>query len=246
MSKYFLEIKSRLILLLLTWFSTVLVCYVYKETLLFIIVQPNTFINVNEHLAFFYFIFTDVTEILSVYLKLIIFLSSQILFIYLIYHCFLFLSPAFFQYEYVYFKSSIQMLSFVLLSSIVLITCFLIPLTWNFFLSFQDLLSTCSFHLYFEAKLNEYLCFYIKFYYLCGFYCQFFVLFLLFLNYIDANIKLIRKFRKLYHYCFIIFSTLISPPEILSQIFLSIIVIFIYEFLIIFFILKIYLKSLIW
>lgn len=246
MLKYFLEIKNRLILLSLTWFSTVLVSYFFKETLLFIIVQPNTFTNVNKHLAFFYFIFTDVTEILSVYLKLIKFLSSQILFIYLIYHFFLFLSSALFQFEYLYFKFSIQVLYFVLLFSIVLITCFLIPLTWNFFLSFHDLITISSFNLYFEAKLNEYLCFYIKFYYLGGFYCQFFAFFLLFLNYIDANKKFIRKFRKLYHYCFIIFSTLISPPEILSQIFLSLIVIFIYEFLILFFLFRIYLKSLIW
>jgi sec-independent protein translocase protein TatC len=245
MSKYFLEIQNRLILLILTWFSTMLVSYFYKETLLFIIIQPNTFINVNEHLAFFYFIFTDVTEILSVYLKLIVFLSSQIFFIYLIYHFFLFLSPALFQFEYLYFRFSIQCMSFLLLFSAVLVTYFLIPFTWNFFLSFQDLTSTRSFNIYFEAKLNEYLCFYIKLYYFCGFYCQFFVFFLLFLNYIDVNRKFIKKFRKFYHYCFIIFSTLISPPEILSQIFISLIIIFIYEFLLLFFLFKICLKSLI-
>ena len=129
MSKYFLEIKNRLILLLLTWFSTVLVSYLYKETLLFIIAQPNTFTNVNEHLAFFYFIFTDVTEILSAYLKLIVFLSSQILFIYLIYHFFLFLSPALFQFEYLHFKFTLQLVSFVFMFSFILITYFLIPLT---------------------------------------------------------------------------------------------------------------------
>jgi len=246
MSKYFLEIKNRSILLLLTWFSTIVVSYFYKETLLFIIVQPNTFLNVNEHLAFFYFIFTDVTEILTVYLKLIMFLSSQIFFIYLIYHFFLFLSPAFFHVEYLYCRFSIQAMSFLFLFSSVLVTFFLIPFTWNFFLSFQDLIAAHSFNLYFEAKLNEYLSFYIKFYYLCGFYCQFFVFLLLFLNHTDANRKLLKKFRKFYHYCFIIFSTLISPPEILSQIFISLIVIFIYEFLLIFFLLKIYLKLLIW
>jgi len=82
MSKYFLEIKNRLILLLLTWFSTISASYLYKETLLFIIVQPKSFTSLNEDLAFFYFIFTDITEILSTYLKLIMFLSTQIFFIY--------------------------------------------------------------------------------------------------------------------------------------------------------------------
>jgi sec-independent protein translocase protein TatC len=242
MSKYFLEIKNRLLLLFITWLSTILVSYFYKETLLFIIIQPNTFTSVNEHLAFFYFIFTDVTEVLSVYLKLITFLSFQIFFICTVYHSFVFLSPAFFQLEYLYCKFGIKIMGLVWLISAVLSTYFLTPLTWNFFLSFQDLTVTRSFNLHFEAKLNEYLYFYIAFYYVCGFYCQFFALLLLFLNYIDVNVKIIKKFRKLYYYSFIIFSTLISPPEILSQIFISLIAIFIYEFLLLLFLLKIRFK----
>lgn len=244
MSKYFLEIKNRLVLLLVTWFSTILVSYFYKETLLFIIIQPNTFANVNDPLTLFYFIFTDVTEVLSVYLKLITFLSFQIFFIYIVYHFFLFLSPALFQLEYLYCKFGIKIVGLMWLISAVLSTYFLIPLTWNFFLSFQDLTVSHSFNLHFEAKLNEYLHFYVSFYYLCGFYCQFFSLILLFLNYIDVNTKVIKKFRKLYYYCFIILSTLISPPEILSQIFISLIAIFIYEFLLLVFLLKIRFKLL--
>ena len=112
MLKYFLEIKNRLILLLITWISTILISYFYKETLLFIIIQPNLFININEHLDFFYFIFTDVTEVLSVYLKLVMFLSFQTLYIYITYHLFVFLSSAFFYLEYLYFKFSIKVLFF--------------------------------------------------------------------------------------------------------------------------------------
>ena len=242
MSKYFLEIKNRLVLLLVTWLSTILISYFYKETLLFFIVQPNTFTHINGHLAFFYFIFTDVTEVLAVYLKLITFLSFQFFLIYTIYHFFSFLSPALFQLEYLYCKFGIKTIGLMWLFSAVLSTYFLIPLTWNFFLSFQDLTVTCSFNLHFEAKLNEYLNFYISFYYLCGFYCQFFVLLLLFLNYLGINIKVIKRFRKFYYYCFTIISTLISPPEILSQIFISLIVIFMYEFLLLFFLLKARLK----
>lgn len=242
MSKYFLEMKNRLVLLLITWLSTILISYFYKETLLFFMIQPNTFRYVNEHLALFYFIFTDVTEVLSVYLKLITFLSFQIFLIYIVYHSFLFFNPAFFQLEYLHCKFGIKVIGLMWLFSAVLSTYFLIPLTWNFFLSFQNLTVTRSFNLHFEAKLNEYLCFYISFYYLCGFYCQFFVLLLLFLNYLDINTKIIKKFRKLFYYFIIIFSTLISPPEILSQILISLIAILIYELLLLFFILKICFK----
>jgi sec-independent protein translocase protein TatC len=240
MLKYFLEIKNRLVLLLITWFSTILVSYFYKEALLFVIIQPITFTSLNEPL--FYFIFTDVTEVLSVYLKLISFLSFQIFLVYIVYHLFNFLSSAFFQLEYSYCKFGIKIVGIIWLISAVLSTYFLIPLTWNFFLGFQDLTVTYSFNLHFEAKLYEYLYFYVSFYYLCGFYCQFFSLLLLFLNYTNVNIKVIKKFRKFYYYCFIILSTLISPPEILSQIFISLMAIFIYEFLLLLFLLKIRFK----
>lgn len=242
MSKYFLEIKNRLFLLFIAWISTVFVGYFYKEILLFVIIQPNKFISINEPLTLFYFIFTDITEILSVYLKLVTFLSLQIFFIYTLYHFFLFFSPALFKSEYRNCLFGVKVVSLMWLISLILSNCFLIPLTWNFFLSFQDLTANRSFNLHFEAKLNEYFNFYVSFYYLSGIYCQFFSLLLLYINHTNVNIQIIRKFRKLYYYCFIIIATLISPPEILSQIFISLTAIFIYEFLLLFFLLKARLK----
>lgn len=195
--------------------------------------------GLNDPLALTYFIFTDVTEVLTVYLKFITFLSFQIIFVFITYHFFLFLSPALFQLEYLYCKFGVIIVVLMWLISAVLSTYLIIPLTWNFFLSFQDLTVNRSFNLHFEAKLNEYFYFYISFYYLCEFCFQFIALFLLFLNYSDVNIKVIKKFRKVYYYCFIIFSTFISPPEILSQIFISSVTIFIYEVLLLLFLLKI-------
>jgi sec-independent protein translocase protein TatC len=243
MSKYLLEIKNRLFLLFIAWVSTAIVSYFYKEILLFIIIQPNKFMSINDPLTLFYFIFTDITEILSVYLKLVTFLSLQVFFIYAIYHFFLFLSPALFKSEYLCCKFGLKIVGLMWLISVILSNCFLIPLTWNFFLSFQDLTVNRSFNLHFEAKLNEYFQFYVSFYYLCVLYCQFFSLLLFYINFTNVNLKIIKKFRKLYYYCFIIFSTLISPPEILSQIVISLIAIFLYEFLLLFFLLKNRFKS---
>jgi Sec-independent protein secretion pathway component TatC len=49
--------------------------------------------------ASFYFIFTDVTEVFTVYMNLIFFLGNQILLLYFIYHFFIFFSPALFNVE---------------------------------------------------------------------------------------------------------------------------------------------------
>lgn len=238
MRTYLLEIRNRLILTFLTWSSIVTVSYFYKETLLFLLLQPNKLFELGTTSYFSYFIFTNVTEIFSVYIQLIIFLSTQIVFIYLIYHCFSFLSLAFFNWEYHLFLSFLKLSLSIWCFSIILTNYVLVPLTWNFFFSFQKLTSEQFMSLHFEAKLNEYLDFYTSLSYLCIFYCQIFTIIIFFLSFISYNSIAIKKFRKFYYYIFVLFSTLVSPPDIISQIVISVLLIFSYETLIIIFTIK--------
>ena len=242
MYKYLLEIKNRLFFLFVTGISTVLVCYFYKEILLFLVLQSNLFTIIKTNSRLFYFIFTDVTEIFAVYMQLIIFFTVQIVILYLLYHFLVFLSPALYNLEYYYLSFIIKVFLGVWVFSIVLSNYILIPLTWNFFFSFQ-FLTVPSVNLHFEAKLNEYFNFYILLYSLCVFYCQIFTFFFFSFNYIYSNTKLIKKFRKLYYYFFVLFSTLISPPDIFSQIIISILTIFVYELLLFVYIFKFSLRS---
>lgn len=238
MTKYFLEIKNRLLLTLLTCISVFLISYFYKETLLFLIVQPSIFKNYNKSLSFFYFIFTDVTEILSIYLDLLKFLTLQIFFSFIIYHFFIFISSALFQFEYKKLKLHLKNFLYAWLSSAFISSYYLIPSTWNFFLSFQSLHSNYSFNLHFEAKLSEYISLYISFYYIFGFYVEFFIFILMILTSLKFYSNYLKKFRKFLYYCFIILSTSITPPEVTSQCLISLITIIIYEFLGFFLILK--------
>lgn len=234
MSKYLLEIKNRIILLLINFISTIIIIYYYKETILFVIIH----LNKPSNLTFFYFIFTNITEILSVYLNLIKFLSSQILILYIIYNIFIFLSPALFEPEYFKIKFILQAITAVWLISVILTNYIIMPSSWNFFLSFQNLnFYFINFH--FEAKLNEFFFLFIYFYYICLFYSQFLLLIYLFFNYHNNSLK-IKKFRKLCYYCFVIFSTVITI-DITTQICISFIIILIYELLIISFLIKYYL-----
>ena len=76
MSKYILELKNRFILLLLTWLFVIIVSYIYRETLLFLFLESEFF--VNKEFKVYYFIFTDIVEVFNVYLNLIVFFSSSI------------------------------------------------------------------------------------------------------------------------------------------------------------------------
>ena len=118
---------------------------------------------------------------------------------------------------------------FFLLASIFLSTYILIPFGWSFFLGFQ---SQQGF--YFEARISEYFEFYSSVYILCLIYCQLFTLIFLFLSDIQQNSLYIKKYRKLYYYLFLLFATLLTPPDLISQGFTTFSMIIVYEIVLFF------------
>lgn len=198
--------------------------YIYKENLLFLFLESEIFTR-NEFQTD-YFIFTDVSEVFLVYIQLILFLNFQITLAYLCYHSFVFVSSGLFKKEYYYSRYMFRVLIFVWLFSISISKYVFIPIMRDFFFNFQNF---SSINLHFEAKLNQYFDFYVKFYYMFIFYCQIFTLLFFFLDYVNTNINIVKKFRKLYYYCFILLSTFISPPDIFNQILISFFLIVLYE-----------------
>jgi sec-independent protein translocase protein TatC len=241
MIKYFFEIKNRLSLLFLLWFFVGIVCYFYKEVLLFFLIK--SYICLDSDL--FYFIFTDVTEIFSVYFTIISFISFKVVFWYFIFHTIVFLSPALFRNEHRYLDFFFKLFTFFFFFTFFLSNYILIPLTWHFFLSFKPLFFAKL--VYFEARLSEYFGFYINVYFFCFIYCQIFsvLFFLLYDIYSKKSFIKIKKFRKLYYYLFVIFSTLVSPPEVTTQVLISLSLFIVYEFVLFFWMYFVYLIKLI-
>ena len=98
--RYSVEARNRLFLLLFNGLSTITIACLYKENLLFSLTYQSILKLKSQPAEILYFIFTNVTEMISVYISGAFFLSYQILFIYFIYQIFIFLSPAFFNTEY--------------------------------------------------------------------------------------------------------------------------------------------------
>jgi len=107
-------------------------------------------------------------------------------------------------------------------------------------LTLQKTLNGKIFTLYFEAKMSEYLNFYIILYKLCFIVLGSFVLILTFNEYLMFhNFKLfIKNSRKYYYILFIGISTMISPPEINFQLFISCVLVLLYEILLVVIIFK--------
>lgn len=229
MRKYFFEIKNRIYLILLLFISLLIVFYTYKELLLFFILKTTQTLNRSSECFYYYFIFTDVTEIFYVYFKLILFSSIQFTYLYAVYQILLFFSPAFFEAEYLFIKRTIVFSIVAWFFSSVFTCRYIIPVSWDFFLSFQSLNVNYSSNLYFEAKISEYVAFYFNMYFYCSIYSQTLVFIVILFNQYQKNIISIKKYRKIHIYSFILLSTFISPPDIFSQIVISFVFIFLYE-----------------
>ena len=219
MLKYFIEIQNKLILLSIVFFSTLFVSYWYKNLLLFLITQ----MHLNDET--FYFIFTDVTELFHVCFKIVYFISIQTVIWYFIYYLICFLRPALYLLEfqsmlYLFVSSTFFWFLAGLLSSYVII-----PFSWNFFSSFQIYEG-----FYFEARIDEYFLFFTNIYFICLVYCQLISLIFMFLADIQKNYLYVKRYRKLYYYLFLLFATLLTPPDLMSQILVTITLVTAYEF----------------
>jgi Sec-independent protein secretion pathway component TatC len=227
--KYYLEIKNRFFLLSTTWGFIAIMCYSYKEALLFMLINSTQ----NLLLASSYFIFTDVSEIFYVYMQLTFFISNQITVLMFFYHLLIFLALGLYKFEFNKLKLTFKIFMITWLSSIILLYKFLIPFSWSFFLNFQKNkigLQPVSF--FFEAKIIEYFNYFTNLYYICLLSCLFLIVITLLLN--NISNKKNKMFRKLFYLLFVIFSTLITPPDVLSQIVVTINLIVVYETIIFF------------
>lgn len=234
--KYLLELKHRIILIIFSWIVTILICYYYKEILLFLLIKLNKNLYFLES---FYFISTNLTDVFTVYLKLSYFISTQLCVFLLFYHFLIFISPGLFKHEYKIIKLVIIMSCFFFLFSVFVLNNFVLPYVWSFFLGFQSNQTNESINIFFEAQIKEYLKFYINMHYITIIISQIFVFLLLLLHFIENKIKFIIKTRKLIYCAFLIFSTIITPPDVISQIVISLCFILFYEFIIIINLLKI-------
>jgi sec-independent protein translocase protein TatC len=232
---YLKEIKNRVILLFLSWISTFYICYLYKEILLFVFIKPSLIkYNINN----LYFITTNITEIFSTYINLASFTSNQICLLFFCYHFLKFIKPGLYKFEKNIFQQVYIFFLIFWIFSLTSLYYLIFPYCWNFFLNFQENIYNNQLHLYFEAKLSEYLSFFMLLLKLSTLNCQILALLFIYINSIKNNLIIIKKYKKIIYFFIFFTATLITPPDVFSQLILGIFIISFYETIIILMIIK--------
>lgn len=213
-SIYFTEIKNRVVLVLVCWLFLFFVSYLHKEILLYLTVKPN--INLNEK---FYFIATNALEILNSYINLAYFISFQFTIYIMLFHIVSFVSPALYNLELSKLKNLISLSIFIWVMSNWVFHKLTLPVCWRFFISFQN--KSMNFvNIFLELRIEKYLEMYYNIYYINIFLFQILLIFFLFLDKLPFLLTFVKKTRKIMYFLFIIVATFITPPDVLSQLFI--------------------------
>jgi sec-independent protein translocase protein TatC len=233
---YFFEFRNRLSYLLISCLFFFVISFFYKEALLYFLVKINIF---QSKTNFSYFIYTHLTEVFSTYLLLSFITSLYLSFPIFIIHLFYFIRPGLYPFEYKLFKKFILICICVWFLNNILTYYFFVPFIWNYFCYFDSNILQGPLNLYFEAKLNEYIDLLVSLYILTNLVSQiFFWIYLFILNYNPFDLIFINKSRKYLYLLIFIFASLLTPPDVISQLLFAIPLLILSEFIIIFFLFK--------
>jgi Sec-independent protein secretion pathway component TatC len=168
---------------------------------------------------------------------MILLLSFIFILPFIFWQCLDFLKSSLYSKEYTFLK----FILFLLILSLCIFNIFffliLFPKIWFLFEKFnQSTDSTLSLKFLFELKVQDYLTFLFDFIYFSNLSLIFLLILYFFINYL--GIENLIHWKKLFIFINIVFATLLSPPDISSQLFLLFfltilfeIIIFIYIFI---------------
>jgi len=226
LNEFFLRFKYIYFSFILTF-----ICFFhYKDSLVALV----SFSLLNTSELFGNFIFTHPTELLKVQFYIITFFSSTFCIPYVLWNILEFVKSSLFYYEYKVFRKTVVNFFLFLYFSNFLINFILFPKIWCFFENFNlSGNSTELLYFSFELRIEEYLKFLIDFTFVVNaFFLIFFFLLFLILKFGVANLL---KWKKLFILLNIVFATLLSPPDVYSQLIILTFLSFILEVSILFF-----------
>ena len=232
LQQHFAEFRQRIIFSVIFFLGTFITCYFFSQEIYNFLLQPFADISQNNHNR--KLIYTGPSEAFMTYLKLSF--SSAIFFSFPIFiaEIYLFLSPALYKNE----KKNILLIfffsPFLFLCGAIFAYYFILPATLQFFSSFevQGSAASSNFPILLETKLSEYLNFVTNLLFGFGiaFQLPILLLFLIKVGCLSAND--LRNKRRYWIVFIFVMSAILTPPDVLSQMSLAILLILLFEIVI--------------
>lgn len=213
-SQHIYELKFRLLYIFLSFVNCWCIAYFYKYELLYLIQLANS-----------YFIFTHISEVFLGLFQVSLIIGGLASIPYLILQIWCFLCPCLYRYEAEYLFNFFKKLAIGLILGNLFFFKILFPWSWKFFSEFETSSITHGVAIFFENRLQDYLSFFVHFF----FFFNLTLIFILIGYHFLKNTSMLSKFRKYVYLGILILSACITPPDVISQLIISIPFIIIYE-----------------
>ena len=225
------ELRNRIIFCFFFLIFSFLTFLFFSDFVAKLLLEPlyNNIRNPSERRM----IFTGLPEVFTSNLKISLFASFLFSLPFFITQFVFFVSPALYKKEKFFFIPILFLIPILFFIGVLFSYYFLIPVIWNFFLSFENFIGD-SFNVELESRYSEYMKLTMYLLFASGISFLFPIL-LIFLTKIKIlNVVHLKKYRKYFIIGILIFSAIFTPPDIISQVGIAIPLLIFYELSIIF------------
>ena len=225
--EHLLELKSRLIKIVFFFIASTLISFKFSWDIFAILSQP--LLKLTDNNADFYFIYTRLTEGFMTEIKIAfvfsLFFTSPVFF----YHLYKFIAPGLYKHE----KSMIAPYLFfppiLFLIGVLIVYFVVMPITWKFFISFQNLVPDNGIVMKLEARISEYVDLIIELFTGFGIAFQLPILLIILTKFKIITVSQLIKFRRYSIVLIFIIAAILTPPDVFSQIILALPLMLLYE-----------------
>jgi sec-independent protein translocase protein TatC len=230
--QHFQELRKRIIFSLIFFVIFFTLSYFFSQKIYNFLLHP--FVDISQNNINRKIIYTSPAEAFITYLKLSFYCALFFSLPIFITQIYLFLSPALYKNEkknifFIFFASP-----FLFLCGAIFSYFLVLPQALKFFASFefQGLIADANFSIQLETRISEYLNFVANLLFGFGIAFQLPILLLFLIRYDCLSINDLRKKRKYWIVIIFILSAILTPPDVLSQISLAILLILFFEIVI--------------
>jgi sec-independent protein translocase protein TatC len=227
-SHYFVEIRLRFLYSIFACLLSFTLSYFYQCELFYLLTKP--FLYFSKH-----FIFFELTEGLYTMIRISGIISLFTVMPYIFYHIWSFTIPSYYIFERQILKSFLYLFVILFILEFFFVYSIFFPKFCEFLISFEIKPRTLgTFSIELTPRIASYVKIIIEFFSFILFIFQLPFLFIgLFVkNYINS--WHLCEYRKLIFFLCIILSAFLSPPELISQVFLSVLLYCIFEVILFF------------
>lgn len=232
LQQHLIELRSRIIFSVIFFIVALIFCYFFSQEIYNFLLQP--FIETSQNNQNRKLIYTSPTEAFVTYLKLSFYSALFFSFPIFITQIYLFLSPALYKNEKKNILLTFFFAPFLFLCGAAFAYYFILPAALSFFSSFEVQGSAASknFPILLETKISEYLNFVTNLLFGFGIAFQLPILLLLLIKVDCLSVNDLRSKRRYWIVIIFILSAILTPPDVLSQMSLAILLISLFEIVI--------------